>query len=74
MSVFDVKNWHAEKRIFGTDSGPNSADFALTDPNVRIETKSSLNIPDGKGKLDQNGLIWVRICLEIISKRYVKSM
>ena len=49
--VFDVKNTPSEKRIFGTDSGPNSEHFALTDPNVQIETKSSLNIPDGKGKL-----------------------
>ena len=40
-------------RIFRTDSGPNSDDFALTVPNIRIETKSSLNIPDDKGKLDQ---------------------
>ena len=40
-------------RVFRTDSEPNSDGFALTDSNIQIETKSSLNIPDGKGKLDQ---------------------
>ena len=51
--ILTSKSVHPRSVFFGTDSGPNSEDFALTDPNVRIETKSSLNIPDGKGKLDQ---------------------